>query len=68
MFDFEVLQARYLKAAMDKIATFRPDGLTPANAQTLIDSALATRTTFQTAKSALELADGVVAKTTLAGR
>ncbi len=58
IFDFEVTQARYVKAAMVQIATFRPDGKAPADVQTLIDATLATRTAFQTANSALNLARG----------
>ncbi len=36
----------------------RPDGKTPTEAQAIIDAALVTRTTFQMAKSALDLARG----------
>ncbi len=65
-FDFRVTQGRYVKAAMDAIATFRPDGKTPAEVQAVIDAALTARTTFQTANSALNLARGELEESRLA--
>jgi hypothetical protein len=56
--DFEVLQGRYVKAAMDKIATFRPEGKTPAAAQTLIDAVTTAQSTLSTKTATLDLARG----------
>lgn len=56
--DFEVLQGRYVKAAMDKIATFRPEGKTPAAAQALIDVLTTSQATFNTKSTTLALARG----------
>jgi hypothetical protein len=56
--DFEVLQGRYVKAAMDKIATFRPEGKTPAAAQALIDAVTTSQATFNTKSATLALARG----------
>lgn len=55
-FDFAVTQAAYVKAAMDEIPTFRPDGATPTGAQTLIDSATPVRAAYVTKTSNLEAA------------
>ncbi len=41
-----VLQARHVKAAMDKIPAFRPDGLAPADLQAVITTAQGVRTIF----------------------
>jgi hypothetical protein len=35
MYDFTVTQVRYIKAAMDQIASFRPDGLSPVDVAAL---------------------------------
>ncbi len=56
--DFEILQGRYVKAAMEEIASFRPDGKTPADVQTLIDSVVTAQTTFLNKKTTLDLARG----------
>ena len=56
--DFEILQARYVKAAMDEILTYRPEGKTPANVQTLIDTVTTAQTTFLTKSTTLDLARG----------
>ena len=58
IFDFEMTQARYVKAAMVLIPTFRPDGKTPVEAQAIIDAALGFRTAFQNASTALNIARG----------
>jgi hypothetical protein len=58
--DFEILQGRYVKAAMDEIATFRPEGKLPADAQTLIDAVTTAQTTFLNKSAALDLARGEV--------
>jgi len=58
LFDFERLQLRYVKAAMDEIPSFRPDGATPADAQAIIDAANVDRTAFQGAEADLNLARG----------
>lgn len=62
-FDFEILQMRYIKAAMDEIPSFQPDGKAAAQAQAMIDAALAVRTTFQNADVTLGLARGELAET-----
>ena len=56
--DFEILQARYVKAAMDEIATFRPEGKTPADVQTLIDTLVTAQATFVTKTATIDLARG----------
>jgi hypothetical protein len=56
--DFEILQGRYVKAAMDEIASFRPEGKTPANVQTLIDAVVTAQSTFLTKSATLDLARG----------
>ncbi len=56
--DFEVLRGRYVKAAMDEIPTYRPEGKTPANVQTLIDNVVTAQTTFVTKSTTLDLARG----------
>ena len=63
-FDFEVVQMRYIKAAMDEIPTFQPDGKTAADVQTMIDTAEAVRATFQNADVTLALARGELAEAT----
>ena len=52
-FDFAVTQTAYVKAAMDEIPAFRPDGLTPANVQTLVTSATPVRDAYVTKKNAI---------------
>jgi len=61
-FDFELLQLRYVKAAMVKIPSFRPDGKTPADAQTIMDNAATVRATFVTADTTRNLAKGELAE------
>lgn len=56
--DFTILQAQSVKAAMDQIATYRPDGKTPANAQTLIDAVVAAQAMFLNKSTTLDLARG----------
>jgi len=56
--DFEVLRGRYVKAAMDEILTYRPEGKTPANVQTLIDNVVTAQTVFVTKSTTLDLARG----------
>ena len=62
LIDFEILQARYVKAAMDEIASFRPDGKSPADVQTLIDTVVSAQTTFLTKNATLDLARGELAE------
>lgn len=52
-FDFAVLQTAYVKAAMDEIPSYRPDGLTPAEVQALVDSAAPIRAAYVTKKDAI---------------
>ena len=52
-FDFAVTQTAYVKAAMDEIPTFRPDGLTPASVQALVDGATPVRAAYVTKKEAI---------------
>ena len=56
--DFTILQAQSVKSAMDQIATYRPEGKTPANVQTLIDAVVASQTTFLSKSTTLDLARG----------
>lgn len=58
LFNFELLQLRYVKAGMDILASFRPDGKTPAEAQGMIDTAKTARTNYGTKKVAMDLARG----------
>lgn len=57
-FDFHLLQLRYIKAAGDQIATYRPDGLKPGDFQTVIDAAKGVRQTYIDAKTDFDLARG----------
>jgi hypothetical protein len=57
-FDFERLQLRYVKAAMEKIPSFRPDGKAPADAQAVIDDAQTVRTNYLNAQQIHNLAIG----------
>ncbi len=56
--DFTILQGQSVKSAMDQIPTFRPEGKTPANAQTLIDAVVTSQTTFLNKSTTLDLARG----------
>ena len=58
IFNFVVLQGRYVKAAMDELPSFRPDEKTPAQAQALIDAANGSRTAFVNAEQTKNLATG----------
>jgi len=53
MFDFAVVQLRYIKAAMDLIPNFRPDGKSPAMVQAVIDGTLSVREVYVTTLNAL---------------
>jgi hypothetical protein len=53
-YDFVVTQLRYIKAAMDEIPTYRPDGQLPAQIQALIGSAGPSRSLYITAKTTLD--------------
>lgn len=55
-YDFAVTQLRYIKAAMDEIASFRPDGQLPGQIQALISSAAGVRTLYINGKTTLDLA------------
>ena len=57
-FDFHLTQLRYIKAAMDVVPTYRPNGKTPAQVQTMIDAAKAVKSAFQGKEAALNLARG----------
>lgn len=52
-FDFAVTQAAYVKAAMDEIPSFRPDGETPAQVQARVDSATPVRLEYVTKNDAI---------------
>ena len=56
--DFTILQGQSVKSAMDQIPTYRPEGKTPANAQTLIDAVVTSLTAFVNKSTALDLARG----------
>lgn len=53
-FDFAVTQTAYVKAAMDEIPSFRPDGETPVQVQARVDSATPVRTAYVTKKNAID--------------
>lgn len=57
-YDFHLLQLQYIKAAMDQIAAFRPQNMTPAQIQAEYDAGATTRTTFQQKTGARDLARG----------
>ena len=57
-FNFHLTQLRYIKAAMDVLATYRPNGKTPAQVQTMIDAANGVKSAFQGKDAALDLARG----------
>ena len=57
-FDFHRTQLRYIKAAMDVLATYRPNGQTPAQVQTLIDAAQTVKGIYQTKDATLVLGRG----------
>ncbi|MCA9205034.1 MAG: fibronectin type III domain-containing protein [Planctomycetales bacterium] len=58
MFDFEVLQLRYIKSAMDQLPTYLPDGRSATEVQALRDSAEAVKNAYQTLDASLALARG----------
>lgn len=66
-FNFSHLQMRYIKAAMDAILTYRPDGRTPAQVQTDITDGIAVRDDFQVKLSARNLANGELEEAVNAG-
>lgn len=66
-FDFHRTQLRYIKAAMDVLATYRPNGKTPAQVQALIDAALVVKGTYQTKDATLVLARGTYHQAVQAG-
>lgn len=58
---FETLRLRYIKAAMDAIASYRPDGKTPAEVQAMVANATSPtgpRGTYESAYATLQLAQG----------
>lgn len=58
LFNFAHLQMRYIKAAMDSLPTYEPDGRTPAQVQTDITDGIAVRDDFQTKLTQRNLASG----------
>ena len=58
LFNFSHLQLRYIKQSMDILASYRPDGRTPALVQTDITDGIAVRDDFQTKLSVRNLASG----------
>ena len=60
-FNFELLRLRYIKGAMDAIASFRPDGKTPADVAAMIADATSPtgpRGAHMAANATLQLAQG----------
>lgn len=57
-FEFHYLQTRYIKAATDKIASYRPDGLDPAGVAAKLTAADLVRTADTDSETAYELAHG----------
>lgn len=53
-FDFAVTQIAYVKAAMDEIPSFHPDGETAAQVQARVDSATAVRQAYVTKKNTID--------------
>lgn len=56
--DFTTSQAQSVKSAMDQIPAYRPEGKTPANAQTLIDAVVTSQATFFNKNTTLDLMRG----------
>jgi hypothetical protein len=54
MFDFSIVQLRYVRAAMVQIPSFRQDGLGPDEVMSMISSALFVRAAYVTAKNAID--------------
>lgn len=61
-YNFEFLRLRYVKNAMTNIPSFRPDGKTPADCDTLMTSATTARATFVNTNTTLQLAQGEFAE------
>jgi hypothetical protein len=64
-YNFELLRLRYIKLAMDAIASYRPDGKTPAEVGAMITTATAPnnpRAKFEAAEATLQLARGEYAE------
>lgn len=57
-FDFHVLQLRYIKAAINDIAAYKPDGMTAAAVDLVLTDAGTTRQTYIDAKSTFDLSRG----------
>lgn len=57
-FDFHLLQAQYIKAAMDQIPTYRPLAMTPAMMQAEYDAGVVVRTDYKNKRAALALGRG----------
>ena len=53
-FDFAVTQTAYVKAAMDEIPAFRPEGETPTPVQARVDSATVPRLAYITTTGAID--------------
>jgi hypothetical protein len=50
MYDFTILQVRYIKSAMDEIATYRPDYKTPSDVTAMLPSPDTVRSDYVTKK------------------
>lgn len=60
-YSFELLRLRYIKSAMDLLASYRPDGKTPAEVGAMISNATGPnnpRAAFEAAEATLQLARG----------
>ncbi len=55
---FAIQRGQYIKAAMDQIASFRPDGKSPAGVQAMIDQLHAAENAYQTSSTTLSIARG----------
>lgn len=66
-YNFTLLQMRFIKAAMDALPTYRPDGRTPVQVQTDITDGIAVRDDFQAKLSARNLASGELEEAVNAG-
>ena len=56
MFDFSIVQMRYVRAAMVQVPSFRPDGRGPDEVMSMISSALFVRAGYVTAKNGIDAA------------
>ena len=54
MFDFAIVQMRYVRGAMVQVPSFRPDGLGPDEVMSMVAAALVVRSAYVTAKNGID--------------